>query len=198
MAILNNCEIWHIRCDPNRPSSQFNKENPTWEVQLRTTDPQQKAEWDALGVKAKLVVHKEGTENEGMPLLTEDGKRQWRVTLRKRSLKKDGSKAAPPEVQTGGLQPLDPNTIGNGSIANVRVFQHTYGDNKIGNTLVGIQVKRLKKYTPKPREEFEADDMEYIDEDDMVDTTIVPSTTPTPSAPKTVVKLADERPETAF
>ena len=60
MALLKNCEIYYLKADPKRPNAAFNKENPTWEVQIRTSNPEQKAEWESLGLKPKLIVGKEG------------------------------------------------------------------------------------------------------------------------------------------
>lgn len=196
MAILSNVALYYVRCNPARPNRSYDPLKPTWECVLRTTDPQQKAEWESQGCKPKLLVHKDGAE-EGMPLLTEAGQRQWQLRLRKRAMKKDGTANTPVEVVGGGLQPLDPDTIGHGSIGNVRVFQYTYGDEKkTASVLQAIQVKKLRKVEPRVREEFDAGDMEFFDDEPMDD-----GDAPAPKAPAMkppVPKLADERPEDAF
>ena len=202
MAILSNVELHYVRCNPARPNRSYDPAKPTWEAVLRTTDPQQKAEWESQNCKPKLLVHKSG-EEEGMPLLTADGKRQWQLRLRKRALKKDGSANSPVEVVGGGLQPLDPDIIGNGSIGNVRIFQYTYGDEgKVASVLQAIQIKKLRKVEPRTREEFAAEDMEFFDDEPMEDgdTQAAPkSAPPKPAAPKPPMpKLADTRPEDAF
>ena len=38
MAILNNCEIYYVKCNPAKPSTKVTPERPRWEVQVRTTD----------------------------------------------------------------------------------------------------------------------------------------------------------------
>lgn len=211
MALLKNCEIHYLKADPKRPNAAFNKQNPSWEVQLRTTDPAQKKEWDDKGLKPKLLVGKEGSENEGEPILTADGKKQWRVNLKKKSITKDGEKASPVKVVNGQLEDIDPNTVGNGSIGHVRIYQYEYpkegGKTGIANVLMAIQLKKHVKYTPKARDdEFEPEDMEVIEpEDDEGDdipfesgeaSAPAPKATPAPKAP--APKLADSRPEDAF
>ena len=159
MALFKNAELWHIRVIPSRPNRKFNRENPTWEVQLRTYDPETRKQWEAQGLTLKAVVPDDG------------GKPFWKVTLKKKIFKKDGENASPVEVKGGGLQDIDPATIGNGSIGNVRTFQYNYpkdsGGEGIANVLMGIQLTKLKKYTPKPRaDDFEEQDMEIVEEDD--------------------------------
>jgi hypothetical protein len=204
MAILSNVALYYVRCNPTRPNRSYDPAKPTWDAVLRTTDPQQKAEWESQGCKPKLMVHKSG-EEEGMPLLTEAGQRQWQLRLRKRAYKKDGTENQPVEVVGGGLQPLDPDTIGNGSIGNVRIFQYTYGDEgKVASVLQAIQIKKLRKVEPRTREEFAAEDMEYFDEDPLEDGDAPAASAAKPSAPKPPApkapapKLADARPEDAF
>lgn len=200
MAILQNVKIFKMRCDPKRPSTFYDPTKPTWSVQIRTTDPQQKAEWEAHGVKAKLVVYPEGHDKEGEAMLTEDGKREWRATLRKRAKKQDGSESPPVEVKGGNLVPLDPLTVGDGSIGNVRIFQYTYGkENKTANVLVGVQIRKLRKVEPRVREDFEATDMEFIEDDEDFDATPQNDTASSPApAPTPSVAVADLRPEDAY
>lgn len=150
MPIFNNVEIWHIKCDPKRPNSKYNKKNPTWEVQMRTKDRAQKDEW----VKGNLRPHPVREDEEG-PVL------YWRVNLRRKTVKSNGELADPPEVVNGLREPVDPNTVGNGSIANVRVFQYPYtnedeNEEGVANVLMGIQLVRHILYKPKKgqREDF--------------------------------------------
>lgn len=208
MPMLKNCEIHHVKCDPKRPSAAFNKKNPTWEVQIRTSDPAQRDEWTAQNLKPKLMVYKDGTKDtegndvSGEPIKNAEGKRQWRVNLKKKSITKDGEKASPVKVVTGDLEDIDPNTIGNGSVANVRIYQYEYKvDEKAGiaTVLMGLQLRKHKVYVPKSRDDdFEADDMETIEADDDQDDTgntasAAPAEAPTPSAPPVT-----KRPEDAF
>lgn len=159
--LLKNCEIYFAKL--GKPNNKFNKTNPTWEVQLRTTDPKQKKEWEDAGLKPKLIVGK--GEQEGEPILA-NGKKQWRVNLQKKSITKDGEKASPVDLVDGKLKPIDPNSIGNGSVGNVRIFQYDYDNNgKAGkaSVLMGIQLTKHIIYIPKPREDdFEETDTETI------------------------------------
>lgn len=163
MTLIRNAEIWHARVVPNRPNRKYNKENPTWEVVIRTYDPAQKKEWEAQGVKMKAVVPEDG------------GKPYWKATIKKRIFKKDGDPSTPVEVKSGDLtQDIDPAIIGNGSVAHVRIYQYTYpkpeGGEGLANVLQGLQLKKLKKYTPKARDDdFEAEEMEVIEEDEEED-----------------------------
>ena len=157
MAIIKNCMIFHAKLDPKRPNAKMNPENPSWELQIRTSDPKQRDDWKAQGLKPKLLVHGKG-DMEGEPVLTEDGKKQWRVNLKKKSLDKQGDKAAPPEVVDGSLNPIDPNSIGNGSIGNIRVYQYESKreDNPgVVSVLMGVQLSYHKIYAGT-RESFDA------------------------------------------
>jgi hypothetical protein len=67
---------------------------------------------------------------------------------------------------------LDPKIIGNSSIADVRIYQYDYSFKQKGTTIEGtasvlmaVKLKKLVKYTPKDREEFEKDDFEVVDPD---------------------------------
>lgn len=157
--LLKDCEIWFLKADPSRPNKRFNPENPTWEVQIRTEDKEKKKAWE----EAKLVVK---------AIVPDEGPPYFRVNIRKKYLKEDGTQSSHPEVIDANLNPLDPNIIGNGSIGNVRIFQYEYpkaaGGVGTASVFMGVQITKLIKYTPKPREdEFEdAGEMQVIEEDD--------------------------------
>lgn len=145
MAILKNCEIWFAKVDPKRPNAKFNKTNPTWECQIRTTDKEVKKYWESLDLPVKAVVP------------DDDSKPYFRVNLRKKSIKEDGEPASPVKVVNGGLEDLDPNSIGNGSIGHLRIFQYEYpkGDGGKGtaSVLMGIQITKHIVYKAKPRDD---------------------------------------------
>jgi len=142
--ILNDCEIWFAKVDPKRPNAKFNQENPTWEVQLRTTDKEKKKDWESKNLIVKAIV-----PDEGEPY--------FRVNLRKKSFKVDGEPSSPVKVVDTKLNPVDPNAIGNKSIANVRVFQYDYvsktGKPGVVTVLMGIQLTKHLIYIPTPRED---------------------------------------------
>jgi len=150
MAILKNVELFYPRLDPKKPNAKFNKEQPTWEVQLRTRDKKVKAEWAGLNLKPKTVEDDNGV--------------YYSVSLRKKSKKKDGADNQPVTVVDGGLNPISPMSIGNGSIGNVRIFQYEYGDEKkIASMLMAIQITKLNEYIPKASDDdFEMTDTEIV------------------------------------
>lgn len=157
MAILNNVSIFYLKADPTKPSSKVTPDNPRWEMQARTTDKAQKKEWEALGIKVKVVD-------------PDEGELYYKTTFTKnafKKVKKDGvevlESTKPVEIVDGELNPIDPNTIGNGSVGNVRLFLSDYSFEKEGKTfsgvkatLMGIQITTHKVYTPKPQESFGA------------------------------------------
>jgi len=153
--ILSDCELWFCKLDPKRPNNKFNKKNPTWECQIRTSNKETKKVWESHNLNVKAVV-----PDEGQPY--------FRVNLRKKSIKEDGDNASPVNVIDGNMGELDPNTIGNGSIGNVRVFQYEYpkegGGKGVASVLMGVQVTRHIVYKAKPRDDdFGQTDMETID-----------------------------------
>lgn len=158
MPFLQNVEIHFARLHPKFPN-KHNADNPTWEVQLRTTSKVVKKEWEALGLPIKAIV----PDDDSAPY--------FRAMLRRKSLKKDGTPNTPVELVDGDRNPLEPNLVGNGSIANIRIFQYDYPDKtnpglmKKASILSAVQITTLIKstYTPKPREEFDVAPMKVID-----------------------------------
>lgn len=156
MTIINNCELWFAKL--GKPNNKFNKENPTWELQIRTSDKAVKSAWEGLNLAVKGIV-----PDEGPPF--------WRVNLRKKSIKADGSPAAPIKVVNGKLEEIDPNSIGHGSIGNVRIFQYEYQDakkqTKIASILMGVQVTKLQKFVKKARDDdFTEGENEVVEPED--------------------------------
>jgi hypothetical protein len=154
MALLKGCELHFAKLDPKRPNARYNKQNPTWELQIRTSSKEQRKEWIAMNLPVKDVIPEE------------DGALPYsRVNLRKKSITAKAEAASPVNVVGGDLKPLDPNTIGNGSIGNLRIFQYEYpkegGGIGVASVLMGLQVTKHIVYVPKPREdEFTEEDME--------------------------------------
>lgn len=143
--LLEKCEIWYPKLDPERPNAKFSRDNPTWELQLRTKNKEQKKQWEAANLIVKAV----------MP---DVGDPYWRVNLKKKSIAKGGKAANPVSVVDGNLAPVDPLTIGNGSVANIRVFQYEYtktdGSGKgLATILMGLQLVKHVRYVPKKRDD---------------------------------------------
>ena len=156
MAILKDCEIWFLKADPKRPNPKFNKKNPTWECQIRTSSKEVKKEWEALNLGVKAVV-----PDEGAPY--------FRVNIKKKSIKEDGTAASPVKVLNGQMEEIDPNTIGNGSRGHIRIFQYEYpkegGGKGIASVLMGVQVTKHLVYKPKARDDdFGMTETETIDD----------------------------------
>jgi hypothetical protein len=152
MAILKNVELFFAKLDENKPNARFDANNPTWEVQIRTRDKKQAKEWKDLNVNVK-------TDDDDNGVF-------YKATLKKKTKKANGEPQNPVNLVGGGLAPIDPNTLGNGSIGNVRIYQYNYevgGRKGIASMLMAVQVTTLKEYTPKPREDdFEMTEMEVI------------------------------------
>ena len=58
----------------------------------------------------------------------------------------------PPQVVDGALNPVDPTKIGNGTVANVKVWQRDYdigGRKGISSKLDAVQVVEMKEYIPQ-------------------------------------------------
>jgi len=152
MAILKNVELFFAKLDESKPNARFDANNPTWEVQIRTRDKKQAKEWKDLNVNVK-------TDDDDNGVF-------YKATLKKKTKKASGEPQNPVNLVGGDLSPIDPNTLGNGSIGNVRIYQYNYevgGRKGIASMLMAVQVTTLKEYTPKPREDdFEMTEMEVI------------------------------------
>ena len=152
MAILKNVELFFAKLDESKPNARFDANNPTWEVQIRTRDKKQAKEWKDLNVNVK-------TDDDDNGVF-------YKATLKKKTKKANGEPQNPVNLVGGDLSPIDPNTLGNGSIGNVRIYQYNYevgGRKGVASMLMAVQVTTLKEYTPKPREDdFEMTEMEVI------------------------------------
>jgi len=148
MAILKNVELFFAKLDPNKPNARFDANNPTWEIQIRTRDKEQAKEWKKKNINVK-------TDDDDSGVF-------YKATLKKKTRKANGDPQNPVNLVAGDLSPIDPNTLGNGSIGNVRVYQYDYevgGKKGVASMLMAVQVTTLKEYTPKPRE----DDFEIVE-----------------------------------
>ena len=134
--------MYYVKCDPKNPNKKLNPQNPTWEVQIRTEDVNIQKKWKEIGLKPKGVIPE-----------TEGEKPYWKVNIQRRMFKHDGSPSECPQVLNGSLKPIDPRTVGNGSIGNIQIYQY---ENKgatggLVSVLMGIQVIKHTVYTPKER-----------------------------------------------
>jgi len=176
MAIIEGVELWWVKCDPKNPVKNPEAGKPDhWEVNLRTTDKELAMYWAKNNVRFKPLRRKvKGDDGEfvmddlGEPvreLVKDDnGKPYFAVTLRKKVRKANGEDSEPVKI-LGGMNDLDPKTIGNKSIGNVRVFQYDYtyqGKDGIASMLMAIQVTKLLEYKPEEGESFKSVEMEVV------------------------------------
>lgn len=167
MAIIKNVELHWTKIDPKRPTVINEKDDGEkvtgWEVECRTPDKAQAQAWKKL-VGAKLVrAIREDKDDEESAIL------YWRMKLKKKQFNAAGEEKEAPEVVRGDtLENMDPNIVGNGSVADLRIFQYEYSFKQGGqlvegmaSVLMGIKVKKLVKYVPQAREEWDEDDNEF-------------------------------------
>jgi len=138
-VIIENVELFFAKLDPSKPNASFNRENPTWEVQIRTRDKAIAKKWKDMNIRVQ-------------PKEDDDGV-YYAANIKKKSKKRDGSDMAPVNVVAGDLSPVDASTIGNGSIGNLSIYQYDYnvnGSKGIASMLMGVQITTLNEYTPRP------------------------------------------------
>jgi hypothetical protein len=138
-----------------------------WELEGRTTNKKQSQAWKkTLGSKLVKAI-REDKEDEESPI------KYWRIKLKRKQFKASGEFSDAPDVVRGDtLEDLDPKLIGNGSIGDVRIYQYDYSFRQGGGTvegtasvLMGVKLKKLVKYEPKDREDFEKGGFVVVDSD---------------------------------
>lgn len=161
MAMLKNQEVWYVKCDPARPDKGIGTpEQPakkSWNIQLRTSSKDVRKEWLDLGLKPKTV--RAIKDDEESPIL------YYTTNVRKSAEPREGKPLTPVSVVNGKQQPVDPNTIGNGSICNLNLFKREYklaNVAKVQYILMGIQVVLHKVYVSRPMETFDDCETEVI------------------------------------
>ena len=185
MTMLNDCPLFYVKMNPARPNTRF-PGTPSWEVQLRTTVVAQKREWEAQGIKVRAVVPND-----------DPAQLYYACNIRRKIKKVDGTPATPPTCVNGQLEAIDPDTVGNESIGNVRIFQYDYpaGTDSDGKAtpagkatiLMGVQVTTHRMYTAKPKQdEFKTTATHVIPEPDDNEPGFVPTTTTVETVAPTV------------
>lgn len=148
--VLEQCEIRYAKIDPERPDDHFSKTNPEWSVQLYTEDRKQAKQWREAGLKVKAVEHEDDEGNVSHTSYT--------ASLRRKVFGKGDKRRSPVRCINGAMQDLDPRSIGNGSIANVSIFQYESTNSETGakmlvSMLSGLQVTKHIVYKPKERKD---------------------------------------------
>ena len=110
MAIIRNVEVFWVKCDPARPDRYEGKGPAKWSVQLRIKDKKEKERLEKeYGFKFSPI--------------EDDGKLVYKTSLSRFAFKAGPDKNEnlsdpndPVNVVLGDLTPVDPNTVGNGSV----------------------------------------------------------------------------------
>jgi hypothetical protein len=158
MPIVKDVEIHWLVANPQRGKFFQNKtSNPEkWSVQMRIRD---KALRDSL------------TKEFGFKFTTEEddngGGNYYKTNLSAYTRDQEGNLNKPINVILANGDPIDPDTVGNGSVANIS-FRVSGKGADATRRLTGVQVTKWKVY--KNEDEFElSDDFETIDETDSED-----------------------------
>ena len=161
MPRIMNAEVRWVKCDPKNPVRNYNEDGYEWSLMLLTNDPATAKSWaDEHHLTVKRKKPKEGEKATGdEPFVT---------YLRKLAYRDDEGKDAcrpAPSCVAADLSPLNPNIVGNGSLANIQVRYREWSYKKksgVTADLIGIQVIDLHPYVPV-EEEFEATEMKVTE-----------------------------------
>lgn len=146
--IIRNVEFYWAKLD--KPVDPFETGVFQWELQIRTDDEDKSKELaDKYYLKMKKV---EGDDKY------KDGKTYWMSNLKRKSVNKNGDPMEPPVVVNGNKQTIESNSIGNGSVGNVMLFQYPYdvaGRKGVASQLSRVQVTDLVPYAPSSSTDFD-------------------------------------------
>ena len=131
-----------------RPVNPFGTEQ--YELQIATADETKVQELEANYINFR---RKDGK-------LVQDDKGMFTASLKRKANKADGTPNGKVRVVKADLSPMESlTTIGNGSVANVIVFQYPYdtmGRKGVGSSLTAIQITDHIVYAPTGGVDFEA------------------------------------------
>ena len=131
-----------------RPVNPFGTEQ--YELQIATADETKVQELEANYINFR---RKDGK-------LVQDDKGIFTANLKRKANRADGSPNGKVRVVKADLTPMESlTTIGNGSVANVIVFQYPYdtaGRKGVGSSLTAIQITDHVVYSPAGGVDFEA------------------------------------------
>ena len=137
--ILRNVELHWAKLDPANVDMGFDGTKPQWNTKVIIRDRDQKAEFIEMGLNPK-------TEDDESGVF-------YSIRVMKNAVQKNGKPASPVVVVGPDKTPIaDVNSIGNGTLANVklRTFEWTFnGKSGIGNRLEAIQIVKLVEYAGK-------------------------------------------------
>lgn len=183
-AIVKNVQLYWMN-GLAKPTSPFGED--IYDLQVRV--PKKRA--------AELAEFGKVREIDGMAV----------INVRKKAFKADGSPAKKPAVVDGSKEPIDPRTVGNGSVGNIRLRLNDYQilHPKTGKVtkegtkvnLEGVQVTKLIVFTPTGSgdfNDFDEEETEVIenDQDDGDDQEDTPPQKPAAKKPASKTRPAPE------
>ncbi len=151
--ILKNVAVYFARLRPDFPN-KYNADEPAWTLEIRTTDKAVRKLWMDSKIRVTTVD-------------PDDGALYYKATLRRKTIGKGGKALEPVKVVNGHGVDIDPGSIGNGSICNIRIYQYDSVNPKSGEAvrvsmLCAVQVVKHIIYSAPPREDFDETDYEVI------------------------------------
>ena len=139
--LIEDVEINYPKLDPNRPvENPFAKGQFYWEMQVVIDDAE----------KAKML------KDNHFNVKEKDGK--FILSLKRKTQKSSGEANGPVRVVDADTKPIERvQSIGNGSRANIIVFQYpwsNFGNSGVGSSLTAVQVTEMKLYEASDSVEF--------------------------------------------
>jgi hypothetical protein len=151
---VNNVYLYWVKCDPENPVDNWDGSGKQWTVQVRV--PLDRA--DDLEPYGKLKpVNKETQELE--PFIDDNGEAWVWVELYQKAFTKAGKPLRAPEFVGMSREAIDPTTVGNGSLADIRIHCRPYVMRNPKNPAIilkqgtacspsKIRVRELVEYVP--------------------------------------------------
>jgi hypothetical protein len=134
MTVLKDCELHWPKLDPKNPVSPFG--TPVWELQVRTRDKEKAKGWKEVGCNVKTT-----DDDEGI---------YYFINLKRKAIYEKTDTPATPVIVVGAdVMPLDPTSIGNGSVGHVQLYTKPYdfaGKKGIKIELKAVQVTKLVEF----------------------------------------------------
>ncbi len=126
--IISNVEL-HWNKLGTKIDQGFDGNSPAWTTEMRTRDKDQSENWKAAGLNVKTKDDEDGLF--------------WACTVKKPTHTKDGRpQVAPPVVGKDKMPFADPDSIGNGTVANIKI--HTFDYNYNGREGVGFRLDAIQ------------------------------------------------------
>lgn len=136
--IVRDAELWYSRLD--KPVAPFGGEQ-RWEIQMRTSDKSVADKWKD---EYDLNVKKQDD--------------YWKVNVKRNLMNRNKEENDPPQVVDASRNPTTCHNIGNGTKANIKLYQYPYdvaGRKGTGSMIKGVQIVDLVEYNPDSSIDFE-------------------------------------------